>query len=427
MIKDLYSKFISSSGVSTDTRNISPGNIFFALKGPHFDANKLAAKALDSGASFVVIDDPAYALGERYLLVDNVLQTLQQLANYHRNLFDIPVLGITGSNGKTTTKELIHRVLSRRFNVLATRGNLNNHIGVPLTLLRLSKETEIAIIEMGANKIGDIHELCEIAAPNHGIITNIGKAHIEGFGSYEGVIRGKSELYHWLIQNDGHAFINSADPVLANMAKRFKKPIFYPGQGDFFELELVAADPYVLCRTSDGKEFSTQLIGHYNFNNMAAALCIGKFFSVGQEESIAAVCSYVPENNRSQIIQRHSNTIIMDAYNANPTSMEAALKSLSNMRAGHKMAILGDMFELGENEAEEHAKIGDLAASLNLDQVFLCGERMKSAYCNRENFTYAKTRHELEKILKKCIFKDSVILIKGSRAMELEHVVNSIK
>jgi UDP-N-acetylmuramoyl-tripeptide--D-alanyl-D-alanine ligase len=391
MIQDLYKRFVSSTGISTDTRKIEPGNIFFALKGPNFNANKFAQKALSSGASMAVVDEEKYATSTNTIQVNNVLHTLQELANYHRQQLKIPVLGITGSNGKTTTKELIKTVLTKKYKCQATQGNLNNHIGVPLTILSLDKDVEIAIVEMGANKLGDIRELCQIAEPTHGIITNIGKAHTEGFGDFEGVLRGKSELYHWLIQHEGLVFI-------------------------WVTLE------------NEGKDIiRTHLIGRYNFSNIAAALCIGKYFGVDPGKASAAVSQYVPSNNRSQVLSIGTNTIILDAYNANPDSMSAAIENLSNMDGDNKVLILGDMFELGSLTEEEHRKIGELTASGSFDEVIFCGERMQYAFEANKSARYFKTRTELENYIESCIFEDSVLLIKGSRGMALEVIAHKIQ
>jgi UDP-N-acetylmuramoyl-tripeptide--D-alanyl-D-alanine ligase len=427
MIQDLYKRFVSSNGISTDTRKIEPGNIFFALKGPNFNANKFAQKALSSGASMAVVDEEKYATSTNTIQVNNVLHTLQELANYHRQQLKIPVLGITGSNGKTTTKELIKTVLTKKFKCQATQGNLNNHIGVPLTILSLDKDVEIAIVEMGANKLGDIRELCQIAEPTHGIITNIGKAHTEGFGDFEGVLRGKSELYHWLIQHEGLVFINSEDPVLMNMSKRFENPILYPGADDYSHSSLVEANPWVTLENEGKDIIRTHLIGRYNFSNIAAALCIGKYFGVDPGKASAAVSQYVPSNNRSQVLSIGTNTIILDAYNANPDSMSAAIENLSNMDGDNKVLILGDMFELGSLTEEEHRKIGELTASMSFDEVIFCGERMQYAFEANKSARYFKTRTELENYIESCIFEDSVLLIKGSRGMALEVIAHKIQ
>lgn len=330
----LHNLFLKSTGVSTDTRKIDPGNIFFALKGPNFNANEFAAKALEMGASLVVIDEAEFFVedDERYFICEDVLTTLQNLATYHRRKLSIPVIGLTGSNGKTTSKELLHAVLKQKFNTLATIGNLNNHIGVPLTLLRIKPEHEIAIIEMGANKQGDIEELCDIAEPTHGFITNIGKAHLEGMGGPEGVLKTKTELFQFLRERKGTVFINSQDPVLFNMAKRFEKPVLYPAKGDFCEVSFLGADPFVKFSVAGVEgEHLTSLIGEYNFGNIATALTIGKYFGVEMEKAVAGIVNYKPENMRSQLIEKRSNLIILDAYNANPSSMEVAIRTFGQM------------------------------------------------------------------------------------------------
>lgn len=427
MIDELYQKYLNSTGVSTDTRTLQPGNIFFALKGPQFNANEFALKALELGASYAVIDDSIMAKDQRLLLVSDCLQALQDLASWHREHLKIPIIGLTGSNGKTTTKELINSVLSTKYNTHSTRGNLNNHIGVPLTILEIKNFTEIGIIEMGANKIGDIRELCAIAKPTHGMITNIGHAHIEGFGSYEGVLRGKSELYDWLLKHNGTVFINSMDPVLFNMAKRFKNPVFYAGKNDFYPSSLENTRPYISIKDETESLIHTQLIGRYNYLNVAAALCIGKYFKVPSQAAKNAIECYEPRNNRSQVMKKGTNTIIMDAYNANPSSMVAALNYLDELKSENKMVILGDMFELGIYTEDGHRKIGRLTKEMNLKFVILCGERMRFAHLENENSLYFKNRKELEKFIENHIFENSTILIKGSRAMALENIVDKLK
>jgi UDP-N-acetylmuramoyl-tripeptide--D-alanyl-D-alanine ligase len=427
MIQDLYKRFVSSTGISTDTRKIEPGNIFFALKGPNFNANEFAQRALSEGASLSVVDEKEFAVSPNTFLVRNVLETLQDLANHHRRQLNIPVIGITGSNGKTTTKELIKIVLSEKYKCQATEGNLNNHIGVPLTILSLKQDIEVAIIEMGANKIGDINELCHIAEPTHGIITNIGKAHTEGFGGFEGVLRGKSELYHWLIQNNGTVFINSEDPVLMNMSKRFENPVLFPGPDDYYHCSLSEANPWVAIEDEENNLIKTHLIGRYNYQNIAAALCFGKYFDVDSGKAASAVSQYIPSNNRSQVLSIGTNTIILDAYNANPDSMSAAIENLSGMDGKNKILILGDMFELGDLTEEEHRKIGELTMRESFDEVIFCGERMQYASESNKNAKYFKTRTELENYIESCIFEDSLILIKGSRGMALEVIVHKIR
>ncbi len=419
-IENLYQKYLSCGRVSTDTRKIEAGSLFFALKGANFNANKFAEEALSKGAQYAVIDEKEYAKDERFILVEDVLSALQQLALHHRRQLNIPVLGINGTNGKTTTKELIYAVLSTKYKTLATRGNLNNYIGVPLTLLELDESHEIAVIELGANKIGEIAELCHIAEPTHGLTTNIGKAHMEGFGGLEGAIRGESEQYHYLLQKGGEVFINSQNPILGNMAKRFKHPFFYPAPGDYFSCEFLSADPFIVYRHENGEEVQSQLIGAYNFENIAAALCIAKFFNVPAEAANRAVSQYKPENKRSQIIQKNSNTIILDAYNANPDSMQAALRSLENMKAAHKVAILGDMFELGKDSLQEHHAIGVLLAQCHFQHIFLCGEMMEEAAKACPEAHYFLHKNALENQLKTMTFNQATILLKASRGIALE-------
>ncbi len=427
MIDQLYDLYKQSTGVSTDTRTVKEGNIWFALKGPNFDANKFADQAVDKGAAIVVIDDSSFKKDDRYFVVEDGLKALQALGNHHRKQFSIPFIGITGSNGKTTTKELMRDVLSRKYKVHATYGNLNNHIGVPLTLLQISSEIEIAIIEMGANKVGDIAELCEVADPTHGLITNIGKAHLEGFGGMEGVIRGKSELYHHLIQRDGVIFVNSKSEVLSNIARRrINSPIYYPSKGDFFSAELLESQPVLKLSTTNGSETTTHLTGDYNFENICAALCIGKYFEVSEEDGLNAVSTYNPDNNRSQIIQKGSNTIVLDAYNANPSSMKAALEYFAAKEVDQKVVILGDMFELGEEALEEHRAIGELAVNLGFNEVHLCGDLMKHAKTDDSRVFYWKEKDALASHLRKKQFDHFNILIKGSRGMSLETLLEDI-
>ena len=427
ILEKLYEKYREIGVVCTDTRKIQTNCIFFALKGPNFNANQFAAQALEKGAMLAVVDEAEFAVDERFVLVDNALSCLQQLANHHRKQLDIPFIGITGSNGKTTTKELTYAVLSKKYRTFATRGNLNNHIGVPLSLLEITPDTEIAIIEMGANRVGDIENLCKIAEPDHGLITNIGKAHIGTFGGYENIIRGKSELYHHLIQHNGVAWINSRQDVLRNMGKRFKQPLYYPQPGDYLQCELLSADPFLVIKTASGLKIHTRLVGVYNFDNIATALCLGKYFNVEEEATKEALEAYIPENNRSQIIHKNSNTIILDAYNANPSSMEKAVENLAAMDAKHKVLILGDMYELGEDSDMEHKKLGSQVASYPFDEVYLCGELIGAALESCPRGLHFKTREELTKALTEKSFRDTLFLIKASRGMGLEKVVDHIR
>ncbi len=427
MIEQLYQLYLESTGVSTDTRSINEGDIWFALKGPNFNANRFADQAIEKGASIVVIDDTDFAKDDRYFVVEDGLEALQKLGNHHRNQFDIPFIGITGSNGKTTTKELMRDVLSQKYKVHATQGNFNNHIGVPLTLLQIDKNVEIAIIEMGANKVGDIAELCDIADPTHGLITNIGKAHLEGFGGVEGVIRGKSELYHHLIQKEGVIFVNSQSEVLSNIARRrMKSPYYYPAEGDYLHLKLLEGQSTLRLRTDEGLESQTHLTGAYNFENIGAALCVGKFFEVEHEQALKAVSDYDPDNNRSQVLKKGSNTILLDAYNANPSSMSASLKHFAGGEGRYKVAILGDMFELGEDAPREHEAIGKLTSDLDLNEVHLCGELMEYGKLGNPKAHYWKDKDALKSHLEKNPLTHASIMIKGSRGMSLETLLEAL-
>ncbi|MDH4090436.1 MAG: UDP-N-acetylmuramoyl-tripeptide--D-alanyl-D-alanine ligase [Cyclobacteriaceae bacterium] len=425
-IEKLYAHFLDSGYVSTDTRKIVPGSIFFALKGERFNANAFAQSALEKGARYAVIDEVQHPAADRCILVDDVLKTLQDLARYHRNQLSIPFIGLTGSNGKTTSKELLAAVLQKKYNTASTKGNLNNHIGVPLTILEISKSTEIAIIEMGANHLGEIATLCSIANPTHGFITNIGKAHIGTFGGFENIIRAKSELYNHLIVHDGTVFINSQDEILSSMAKRFRNPIFYPATGDYYHCTMLGADPFVKIKTEDGEIVQTHLVGAYNFENVAAALCIGKYFGVDTARANEAVAHYVSDNMRSQFIVKGSNTIILDAYNANPTSMCAAIENLAAMKAKHKVLILGDMFELEGEAEQEHREIGRLLHKYNFDKVFLCGHLMKAAKAEFPPAMIFEDKILLADELKKRPLKNATILIKASRGVGLEAVLEFI-
>ena len=422
-IEKLYNYYLESRKVSTDTRKILPGSIFFALKGDRFNANEFAAQALEKGASYAVIDEERYSVSDKCIVVTDVLATLQDLAAHHRQQLRIPIIGLTGSNGKTTSKELVNAVLSRKYKTYATLGNLNNHIGVPLTLLAIDNSIEIAVVEMGANHLGEIALLCEIADPTHGFITNIGKAHIGTFGGFENIIRAKSELYQHLITKGGVVFINSRSEILSNMAKRFKDPFFYPSEDDYYHCELVDADPFVKVKAENGDIIQTNLIGTYNFENIAAALCIGKYFEVDAALSNLAIGEYQPSNMRSQLMKKDGNTIILDAYNANPSSMKVAIENVAAIKGNRKTLILGDMFELEEEAEAEHREIGKLLRNYHFENVILCGRLMRFA---KEEFSPAmlfETKEELIAGLKKNPIKDSIILVKASRGIGLETVV----
>jgi UDP-N-acetylmuramoyl-tripeptide--D-alanyl-D-alanine ligase len=425
-IPALYKKFLASGKISTDTRQIAPGSVFFALKGPNFNANEFAAEALEKGALFAVVEAPEFCKNDRVLLAEDSLLALQQLARHHRDQLRIPVIGLTGSNGKTTTKEMLHAVLSKRFVTSSTKGNLNNHIGVPLTILEIETTTEIAVVEMGANHVGEIASLCEIVNPTHGLITNIGRAHIGTFGGEGNILRAKTELYQYLLNHSGTVFINSKNPLLSNMAKRFAAPVFYPALGDYYHCELIDADPYVKIRMEDGHEITTHFTGTYNFENIAAALCVGKFFDVGSHDSRAAIESYVPGNMRSQMVFKGSNRIILDAYNANPSSMEAAINNLAEMKSARKVAVLGDMYELGEETETEHKKLGSVLSKAGIREVYLCGVLIKAMLETYPAAAWFSTQEELMNFLTINPVEDATILIKASRGMRMERVVDAL-
>ena len=429
-ISILYTLFKKSTGVSTDTRKIEQGNIFFALKGPNFDANAFAPKALEMGASVVVIDDIKHFVedDERYFLAEDGLKMLQDLANYHRKQLNIPIIGLTGSNGKTTTKELMKAVLVKKFKTAATVGNLNNHIGVPLTLLAIKEDDEIAIVEMGANKPGDIEELCLIAEPTHGVITNIGRAHLEGMGGPEGVLKTKTELFQFLRANKGKVFINSQDPILSNFSKRFEDAVLYPAKGDFCEVTFKEANPFVKFSVEGSDEvFLSSLIGGYNFGNIATALTIGKYFGVEIREAVQGIVDYKPSNMRSQLIEKRSNLIILDAYNANPSSMEVAIRTFGEMTGKqHKMLIIGDMFELGEHAEAEHARLGEIISDYEIEKVCFTGQLIAAALAKYPKALYFPDPFSFRNWLQDSNLEDYLILIKGSRGMKLEGLVDFI-
>jgi UDP-N-acetylmuramoyl-tripeptide--D-alanyl-D-alanine ligase len=423
---NLYAKFRECRRVSTDTRQITAGCLFFALRGEKFNGNEFVAEALAKGARYAVIDDAHFEVPGHTILVNDTLQALQQLARDHRGQLKIPVIGLTGSNGKTTSKELVREVLSKKYRTFATAGNLNNHIGVPLSVLAIDETIEMAVIEMGANHVGEIALLSSIAQPTHGFITNIGKAHIGTFGGFENIIHGKSELYQFLREHQGTVFINSQNPILANMAKRLTQPVMYPAPGDFVHVELVASDPWVQVKTETGDTITTHLVGAYNFENIAAALCIGKFFGVSPTDADEAIAHYKPANMRSQVIERGSNKIILDAYNANPSSMAAAIESLAAMHAEKKLLILGDMFELEAEADREHRGILELIRSNGFESVLLCGSLFLRVRDALPNGIFFETRDQLVEYLAQQAVDNTTILIKASRGMGLEKVVEAL-
>lgn len=421
-IAELYKCFMECGKVTTDSRNCPEGSMFIALKGETFNGNAFAAQALKQGCRYAVIDESEYA-GEGTILVDNCLQALQQLANYHRRQQKTPVIGITGTNGKTTTKELISTVLSRKFNTLYTEGNFNNHIGVPLTLLRLTKEHEMAVVEMGANHPGEIKTLVHIAEPDYGIITNVGKAHLQGFGSFEGVIRTKGELYDFLRAKGGATiFIQNENPYLNGIAEGLTCVRYGQTAGLYVSGELISCSPFLSFRwTAEGvsHEVNTHLIGSYNLDNMLAAAAIGRYFGVSDDDISSALVSYLPHNNRSQLKETADNKLIVDAYNANPTSMMAALKNFRQVEAPHKMVILGDMKELGEASREEHQKVVDYLKECGFDRVVLVGPEFAAA-----THSYQTFQHVDEVLADIRMHKPQgyYILIKGSNSMKLSQL-----
>lgn len=428
-MENIYNRFLECTGVSTDTRTLQQDELFFCLKGENFNGNKFAKDAIAKGAKYAVIDEREYELPGKTILVDNVLKTLQNLANYHRRKFSIPVIGITGSNGKTTTKELIAHLLSQHFKVLFTNGNLNNHIGVPLTLLRLKKEYEIAIIEMGANHPGDIQELCDIAEPNYGIITNIGKAHLAGFKNIEGVIETKTALYRSVEKVSGTLFVNADDSILMKVIPAISK-IEYSAQSSSnatIHGELIELTPLIHLKwnsvTYSSEALSTKIIGEYNFYNLLAAISIANYFEVPVTKINQGVESYSNENNRSQLKITAKNQLIMDAYNANPSSMSSAINSFDKVSHSNKLMILGDMFELGDESQIEHQKIVDLVREKQLTTYFV-GERFYACRGEFEQQQFFQTKNAAIQRLKSQSPIDALILLKGSRGMALESLVD---
>ena len=423
-IIDLYDLFIHNPQITTDSRNCPKGSIFFALKGDKFDGNQYAGKALASGCVYAVIDNPDYYIGERTILVDNVLKTLQQLAHHHRKVLGLPIIGITGTNGKTTTKELLAAVLSTKFNLLYTEGNFNNHIGVPLTLLRLTHDHEMAVIEMGASHPGDIKELVDIVHPNYGIITNVGRAHLEGFGSFEGVIRTKGELYDYIRRSKGKIFIKKENEYLQSIAKGIEHITYGNGDDAFASGQVVSCDPFLVFNwKQQGKlhTVETHMIGSYNLDNVLAAVAVGRFFKIPAERISRAIAAYEPTNNRSQFKKTENNELIIDAYNANPSSMKVALDNFITMPVQPKAIILGDMRELGPTSDELHAEVVEQIKKGQFDKVFLCGEHFSKV--GKEFSPFATTEAMVEELRKQPL-KGYHILIKGSHSMGLEKLAD---
>ncbi len=430
-IEELYSIFRSHPKISTDSRKVLPGSLFFSLKGERFDGNEFARQAIQNGAAYAIIDEPGFRENEHFLLVDDCLKMLQRLANYHRRRFSIPLIAITGSNGKTTTKELVGRVLGNRYRTHFTQGNLNNHIGVPLTLLEMPNDAEIAVVEMGANHPGEIDFLCQIAQPTHGLITNIGKAHLEGFENLEGVKRAKSELYRYLEKQKGLVFVNLDEPFLKELSRensrivRYQQSISPRSQNADFEVALLSSQPFVEVAflTEKGKLLSvkSQLIGTYNFPNIMTAIALGNHFKVPAEKIKSAIENYAPANNRSQISRIGANTFILDAYNANPDSMKYALYHFAQMKAPKKIAILGAMFELGDHSLQEHRKILEYAKGCRLDKLVVVGREF-AAPAAEQSVLHFKNADQLKDWFGQQHFEGIHFLVKGSRGVQLERM-----
>ncbi len=418
----LYHIYKDCSEVTTDSRKIEKNSLFIALKGDNFNGNKFAEEALVKGAAYAVVDEAEYKTSDKIVLVEDGLTALQDLALYHRRKLQTPIISLTGSNGKTTTKELVHAVIAKKYRTIATRGNFNNHIGVPLTLLRLQEDTEIGIVEMGANHQKEIAFLCSLAEPDYGFITNYGKAHLEGFGGVEGVIKGKSELYDYLVKNHKTVFFNSDDPIQTEKLKNYERKVSFGSKANSLFKVAVAEENQndLLGIKFNEKIIHTQLTGSYNLNNAAYALLIGKHFEVPEADILEALENYIPENNRSQLLEKGSNRIILDAYNANPSSMTAALENLKRSKGKNKVAILGDMFELGDEAKQEHQNIAALAAALPDTTTYLVGNHFYEVETTLPKFKDFET---FKNFMQNNLPENSTLLIKGSRGMALERIL----
>ncbi len=427
-IKEFYNKFLEIRKISTDSRKVIPNSIFFALKGDNFNGNQYAREALELGCVLAVVDEDNFPKDDRIVYVPDVLLFLQELAHYHRSQFKTPLLAITGTNGKTTTKELITAVLKKKYRVVATRGNLNNHIGVPLTLLEMDEETQIAVVEMGANHTGEISRLCKIADPTHGLITNIGRAHLEGFGSPANVREAKNELYIYIRENEGAVFINEDDLVLTGLAHNLQKS----GYGKHDKAAIQGKDPHEIFSAVQWKSppeidgwmmVQTRLVGGYNFYNILAAISVGKYFGLAPERINQALESYVPGMNRSQYLETSRNRVILDAYNANPDSMSAAITNFRQYRADRKVAILGDMFELGNYSYEAHKEVLQALTESSFCKVYLVGPEFARVAVNEDATVFIRL-DSLIAFLDEVPLNQSLILLKGSQGMGMEKLLS---
>lgn len=422
-ISELYELYVKHPVVTTDSRVCPEGSIFFAMKGASFNGNEFASKAIESGCAYAVVDEAGYAVNDRIILVDDCLKTLQDLAHYHRKTLGTRIVGITGTNGKTTTKELVATALGARYKVLYTQGNFNNHLGVPLTLLRLTAEHEMAVIEMGANHPGEIKTLVDIVEPDFGLITNVGKAHLEGFGSFEGVKRTKGELYDYLRAHGCKAFLNADSEDLCQMAQGLTSIPYGQGEGNYVQGVVTKADPYISVAIDcfDEKvEIPTHLIGTYNLPNFLAAVCVARYFGVTLKAVAKALGEYVPTNNRSQLTRTERNTLIVDAYNANPTSMAAALANFKAIEANDKCLILGDMGELGADSHSEHEKVSALITESGIGEVYLIGKNFMAV---RDGFNHFESTDAFRSYLAANPISGKTILVKGSNSMKLTSLI----
>lgn len=424
-IEKIYKLYKTAYTVTTDSRTITQGCVFVALKGEHFDGNDFALNVAEEGiAACVIADRKDLPQHERLFVVEDSLKALQELANYHRKQLDTPIIGITGTNGKTTTKELVSAVLAKKYNILFTKGNFNNQLGVPLTLLRIKPDTELAVIEMGASHPGDINELTGIGEPNYGMITNIGRAHLRDFGGYEGVIKTKNEMYQYIAAHKGLLFVNKDNELLMDLSKSINKVTYGTSNDADIQGKLLSANPYLSVEWN-GKKIDTQLVGDYNFENVMAAICIGTYFNVAANDIVEALSSYRPTNNRSQVIETARNRVVMDAYNANPTSMSHSIKNFRNICKSDNLLILGDMRELGNESGQEHKNILELIKELRFENVYLVGEEFQRVAKNSKFSTFINVE-ELAQYLQQHPVSGRDILVKGSNSIHLNKIIDSL-